>query len=136
MKKLGVLILSILIVILGLIIYMSCNDRNYLNNVKKKIIDNTEINDIEYINVYDNYYIVLNSEDLYLLDNKYNIVLDIERFLIHENSNNYDIIYNDKHFMYLNDVYENDVVIYEYYDIYTYKLIKRIMVGGNDGTDN
>ena len=136
MRKLGLLLGSILIIILGLIFYMNYNDKNYMENMKKKIIANTEIDKIEYINVYDNYYIVLSDEDLYLLDDKYNVVLDVEKFLIYENSKNYDIIYNDKHFMYLNDVYEDDQLIYEYYDIYTYKLIKRVIVGGTDGTNN
>ena len=136
MKKLGLLICSFIILILGLIIYVIYNDNSYLNGIKNKIINNTEIKNIEYINDYDNYYIVLDDNNLYLLDNEYNIVFDIEKFLIHKNDNNYDIIYNDKHFMYFNDRYENETVTYEYYDIYTYELLKKVIVGGKDGASN
>ena len=136
MKKLGLLLCGIIIVILGLVFYINYNDKSYFGSIKKEITNNTDIKEIKYINVYNNNYIVLNDEYLYLVDDKYNIILEVEEFLIHENRNNYDIIYNDNRFMYLNDVYQDNKLVYEYYDIYTYELIKKVIVGGNDGTGN
>ena len=86
--------------------------------------------------MYDGDYIVLGDKYLYLLNKKYNIILEVEKFLLYNNTKNYDIIYNDNRFMYFNDTYYDDEFIYEYYDIYTYELIKKVIVGGKDGTGN
>ena len=133
MKKLGLLFGGLLIVILLLIAYIDYNNDSYLNKLKEKIIKNTEISDIEYINKYGEYYIVFNNDYLYLIDNEYQIILEKEKFLIHENDKNYDIIYKDNKFMYFNEVYKDGIIIYEYYDIYKYELIDRILVGGSNG---
>lgn len=136
MKKLGLLLCSIILIILGLFFYINYNDGSYLDKIEKRITNNTDIEGIEYVNWYNNNYIVLDSKYLYLIDEKYDIVLKIDKSKIYKNSKNYDIIYSDNHFMYFNDEYKDDKIIYEYYDIYTYELIKKVMVGGNDGTSN
>jgi hypothetical protein len=66
-----------------------------------------------------------------LLDDKYQELLRRDIYLINENDNNYEIIYKDDNLMYFNDYMKNDVLVYEYYDINTYKLINRVLVGGN-----
>ena len=58
------------------------------------------------------------------------MVLDIELSSIHKNTYNYDIIYKDNELMYFNDSKNDNKLIYEYYDLYTYKSIDRILVGG------
>lgn len=130
MKKLIVFFVSILVIIFFFILYMICNDNKYLNNLKKDIIDNTDISSIRYINKYDGYYIVSNNDNLYLFDEMYNNILEIDLDLVHENVNNYDIIYRDSELVYLNDIKDGSNLAYEYYDLYTYEFLDRVLVGG------
>lgn len=123
--------MSVLLFLLGLIIYINKNDDNYNKKLIKGIINHTDISNIEYVNKYDNHYIVTNNKYIYLLDDKYQELLRRDIYLIHENDNNYEIIYKDDNLMYFNDYMKNDVLVYEYYDINTYKLINRVLVGGN-----
>lgn len=131
MKKIIVWFISVLIIIFGLIIYMDSDDNKYNNKMKKEIIDKTDIKIINYINKYDSYFIVMDNDYVYIIDNKYEILLQKDINLIHDNVNNYDIIYKNGYIMYFNDYLKNDKLVYEYYDINTYKLIDRVFVGGN-----
>ena len=106
------------------------NDSKYENTMKKKILNNTEISDINYINYYNNYYIVTNNDNLYIIDNEYRIIYETPVYLLYENKKNYDIIYKDDTLMYLYDYKSKDGLIYEYYDIHSYELIDRVLVGG------
>ena len=131
MKKVIICFISLLVISLMLMIIIQINDGKYTNELEKNIINNTDINNIKYINKYDNYYIVVDGYTIYLIDKKYEILLERDISLIHKNDNNYDIIYKDGFFMYFNDYIKNDILVYEYYDINTYKLTKRVFVGGS-----
>ena len=106
------------------------NDNKYNNKIINKIINKNDIKEIDYINEYNDYYIVKGKEYLYVFDNKYNEIFKIDCVLIYENKNNYDIIYKDELLMYLNDYYKDNKLVYEYYDLYTYKLLDKIVLGG------
>ena len=121
---------SIIIIILIFIFYMTFDDKMIQDNIKKDIIKNTEISLVEYLNKYDNYYIVMDNNSLYVIDSSYKVVLEIEKFLLHQNTDNYQIIYKDDKIMYFCDKYEDGKLIYEYYDIYKYELIDKIIIGG------
>ena len=41
------------------------------------------------------------------------------------------MIYKDGMVMYMNDYYKGKLLVYEYYDLYTYELYDRVLVGGN-----
>lgn len=110
---------------------MDNNDNRYYDKIGKDIADKTNIKNIKYINKYDNYYIVIDSDYIYILGNKYNELLKKDITLIHENTNNYDIIYKDDLIMYFNDFFKDNKLVYEYYDINTYELSDRVFVGGN-----
>lgn len=131
MKKIVIFFIGILVIILGLIIYIDNNDERYTSKIMDSIISNTDINNINYINKYDNYYIVTDKDNIYLIDNKYELILKKDINLIHKNNNNYDIIYKNDYLMYVNDYIKDNVLVYEYYDINTYELIDRVFVGGN-----
>lgn len=115
--------------ILSLIFLVDINDSKYNEKNIKLIKKNTTITSIEYLNYYDNYYLVLDKEYLYLINNTYKIISKIDRKILYENKDNYDIIYKDEQIMYFDDISKNNKLIYEYYDIYNYKLIKSITVG-------
>lgn len=105
------------------------NNKNY-NKMIKEIENNTLVKEVEYINKYNNYFIVEDNEYLYLINDKYEIISEIDINLLYKNSKNYDIIYKDERFMYMEDNYKDGKLYYKYYDIYNYSLIDEIMVGG------
>ena len=131
MKKLVICFLSILLIIFIAISYMVHNNDYNVSKIKRKIEKNTEIRDISYLNEYDNYYLVMDNDYLYVIDKEYKIILKKEQYLLYENKKNYDIIYKDDTLMYMNNYIKKDNLICEYYDIFTYELIKRVIVGGS-----
>ena len=101
-------------------------DKRYNNSIYKLINDKTDINNISYVNRYGDYYIVLNDKYLYAINKEYKIVSEIDKILLYENQEKYDIIYDNELFMYLD--YSDGK--YRYYDIYSYELAKEIDIGG------
>ena len=132
MKKLVVIFISLILFLFVCICIVTRIDKNNIKGIEKDVSKNTNINDIEYINKYDDYYIVMDLDNLYLFDNKYQEIFKVEIEKLHKNKNNYDIIYRNKKVMYM-DNYKNkdDGVIFKYYDIYTYEKIDEITIGGN-----
>lgn len=130
MKRIVKIFVSIIIFLFIMIIFMIENDNRYYDKIKKIIEEECKIDDIIYINKYNDYYIVKDKEYLYLINSEYRIISEIDNNLLYENKENYDIIYDDEVFMYMDDEYIDDGVIYRYYDIYSYELINEIKVGG------
>lgn len=130
MKKIIKIFIGIIILIFILILGMvRNNDKNY-NKMIKEIENNTLVKKVVYVNKYNNYFIVEDNEYLYLINDKYKIISEIDINLLYKNSKNYDIIYRDERFMYMKDSYKDGKLYYQYYDIYNYSLIDEIMVGG------
>lgn len=111
-------------------LFMAVDDNIYISKMKNRIISNTDVKKVEYINYYDGYYIVDDGEFLYLFDKKYNELLHEDKVTVFKNINNYDIIYRNKKLMYLSQTIKKDKVIYTYYDIKTYKEIETVAFGG------
>lgn len=128
MKKLVIAFVSIMLIIFAMISYMVYVDNRDNNKLNKLIVEKTKIKDFNYVSKYDNYYIVLTDDYLYLYDNKFLELFKIDASLIHQNDKNYDIIYSNKKLMYFNDCYKGKKNIIEYYDLYTYELIERIVL--------
>ena len=82
---------------------------------------------------YNNYYIFLSDENYGVLDGEYNEIMLISKSLVHDNTNNYDVIYKDNKLMYQEEVLDKDKLMINYYDIYTYQLDKTITMGENNG---
>lgn len=126
MKKMIKIFISVMISLFILILLVVKIDNKYDKNNYKIIMDKTDIKNISYVNRYGDYYIVLNDKYLYAINKEYKIVSEIDKILLYENSEKYDIIYDNELFMYLDD----DGGKYRYYDIYSYKLAKEIDIGG------
>lgn len=105
-------------------------DNRYFNKLEDKIRDNVKIKGIVYVNEYDNNYIVMDNEYLYLFDSEYDEIYKIEVDNIHKNKFDYDIVYRDSTIMYMDSSKNKDGVKFRYYDIYTYELIDEVLVGG------
>jgi len=130
MKKIIVVIIGILLICFLIINhYVNKNDK-YYTNIEKNILKKTDIKNINYINVYGDYYIVKSDKYLYVFDKKYTEIMKIDNIIIYENTFDYDIIYEDDAVMYYNDIYKGGKLEVEYYDLYTYKLIKKVLVNG------
>ena len=130
MKKLVIIFISLILFLFISICIVVGIDKNSISDIEKDVLKNTNINDIEYVNKYDNYYIVLDIDNLYLFDKEYKEIFKVERDKVYENKNNYDIVYRNKTIMYMDNYKNKDGLIFKYYDIYTYKLIDEIVVGG------
>ena len=130
MKKLGIVLLSLLFIFIVCISYMDNNNKKYNNKLVSNVKNKTEIEKIAYVNKYSDYYIVRNNNYIYVLDKEYKELLKIDVKIVHENKNNYDIIYKDGIVMYYNDYYKDKSLVCNYYDIYKYKLIKSVTLGG------
>lgn len=126
MKK----VIKIFIIIVILLFIMIISVIGIDNRDNKKLINdissNTQIDNIKYINRYGEYYIVLNDKYLYAINKEYKAISELDKILLYENKNNYDIIYDNELFMYMEEVNN----IYKYYDIYSYELIREVDMGG------
>ena len=131
MKRIIIIFLSITFILLMLLLYIT-ND-NYYNNISKSIKDNYANINLYYVNKYNDYYIFLSDENYGVLDGEYNEIMLISKSLVHDNTNNYDVIYKDNKLMYQEEVLDKDKLMINYYDIYTYQLDKTITMGGNNG---
>lgn len=123
--------ISILLILFILVCVMVHIDNRYVSSIEDEIIENTDIKNITYVNKYDNNYIVMDDENLYLFDSNYEELYKIKKDLLHENKNNYEIIYKDNTIMYMNNYKNKEGIIFKYYDIYTYLVIEEIVVGDN-----
>lgn len=131
MKRIIIIFLSITFILLILLLYIT-ND-NYYNNISKSIKDNYANINLYYVNKYNDYYIFLSDENYGVLDGEYNEIMLISKSLVHDNTNNYDVIYKDNKLMYQEEVLDKDKLMINYYDIYTYQLDKTITMGENNG---
>lgn len=127
MKRIIIIFLSITFILLILLLYIT-ND-NYYNNISKSIKDNYANINLYYVNKYNDYYIFLSDENYGVLDGEYNEIMLISKSLVHDNTNNYDVIYKDNKLIYQEEVLDKDKLKINYYDIYTYQLDKTITMG-------
>ena len=126
MKKIIKIFIIIVILLFGMIFLVTEIDNRDTKKLIEDISSNTQIDNIKYINRYGEYYIVLNDKYLYAINREYKIISEVDKILLYENENNYDIIYDNELFMYMEEVNN----IYKYYDIYSYELIREVDMGG------
>jgi len=107
-------------------------DSGYVNSLEKEILNNTDVENIEYVSKYDNHYLVKDKKYLYLFNSKYEEIISISLSKIYNNSENYDIVYRDKTIMYMDNYMNKEGIIYKYYDIYTYELLDEVKVEISD----
>ena len=126
MKKIIKIFIIIVILLFGMIFFVTEIDNRDTKKLIEDISSNSQIDNIKYINRYGEYYIVLNDKYLYAINKEYKAISELDKILLYENKNNYDIIYDNELFMYMEEVNN----IYKYYDIYSYELIREVDMGG------
>lgn len=127
MKKV-VCYVGILLVVINCILvgYILNNDKNYCKDIIKKF----DLEDISYVNMYDDKYIILDEESVYLYNKSYEEILKINKEYLCDKENDYEIIYRDEEFQYLKDYYKDNKLVYEYINAYNCKFIEKIVLGG------
>jgi len=131
MKKIIIIFVTIILVILFSIFFLVSSNDKYSSNIEKEIRKNYEIKEeINYLNKYDLYYIIVTNKNLIVLDNKYQEIFKEDVSKIEELDQNKGIVYRLNEVMYeVKDVDENKIT-YHYYDIYTNELIDTVEIGG------
>ena len=100
----------------------------YIDSLKDIIIKNTDIERIEYVNYYDNYYIVVDYEFLYLFNNEFELVFNVNKNMLFDKYNKYDIVYRNRTLMFMDNYKNKEGIIFKYYDIYTGECIDEIII--------
>ena len=131
MRKVVIICISLLFILFVSICIIVRIDNKSNKDMKNIILKNTDIREIQYVNKYDNYYIVIDNIELYLLNNRFEEVYRTDVDRLYKNKNNYDIIYRNDTVMYMDNYKNKEGIIFKYYDIYTYEVIEEIVVGDN-----
>ena len=129
MKKFLIFIILLVLIVFSFISLVVLKNNNYLDNDIKEIRKNYQINEINYLNKHDLYYIILTNKNLIVLTNNYQEVLkeDISKIKINKT---YDLVYKLNQVMYEEKIVKKDKITYNYYDIYTNELIDSLEIGG------
>ena len=130
MKKILLLLVSIFIICFIVISLIVKNDNKYMNKLISNILDNTDLLMVEYVNYYDGYYIVRDTDKLYLFNNKYVEILSINLSLLFNKYDKYDIVYRNNALMYMSEDKNKEGIVFKYYDIYTGECIDEVIMGG------
>ena len=130
MKKFVFLFIGIVVGLFICMLIMINVNNNYIDKLEENIYKKTDINDIKYVNEYDGYYIVMDNDNIYLFNDKYDEITRIKVNLVYKNKNDYDIVYRDKTIMYMDNYKNKEGIIFKYYDIYTYEEVDSVIIGG------
>ncbi len=129
MKKVIITFISLLVMIFIFVMFTVNKNDKYNNDMVSYIKKNiTSLESINYINKYDNYYIVKDNLNVMVIDNDMNIVLSEKLSNIYSSYD--DIVYRLNKLMYVEKIVEDNKVIYNYYDIYNHEEIDSIVVEG------
>ena len=106
-------------------------DKNNIKDMNSEIVKNTKIDNIKYVNKYDNYYIIKNNKYVYVYDLEYIKIVNVN---IDKLCNkDYDLIYRENKLLYIDDNNTKSGLVFKYYDAYTCELVDEVMVGGSYG---
>lgn len=128
-KKITIIILVIVIIIpLSVIIYPIIKNNNYQKRLLNNIYNNTDINDITYLNKDNNYYIIKTKEKVLVLDLNYEekISLDISKL----KENDLELVYRRNNLYYEEKTKEKGKLTYKFYNIETNELEYQTSLGG------
>ena len=122
-KIIIILLLLLLIFILSLS-YTITENNNYKERIINKVKKHYQIDNIEYINYQDNYYIIKTKEEVIVLNKEFEEILKEKSIVLKENNNNYELVYKTNKLMYEKTTLNKNKVIYTYYDAKTNEKIK------------
>lgn len=130
-KSVFMLLMVFIVLILGIYIYPSIKNDNYQERLISDIYKNTDINDIEYLNKDNNYYVVKDRDKVIVLDLNYEEVYSIDKSKLKDND--LDLVYRRNNLYYEEKIRDGDNLTYNFYNIDNNELAYQVLLGGNDG---
>lgn len=130
-KSVFMLLMVFIVLILGIYIYPSIKNDNYQKRLISDIYKNTDINDIEYLNKDNNYYVVKYRDKVIVLDLNYEEVYSIDKSKLKDND--LDLVYRRNNLYYEEKIRDGDNLTYNFYNIDNNELAYQVLLGGNDG---
>lgn len=130
-KSVFILLMVFIVLILGIYIYPSIKNDNYQKRLISDIYKNTDINDIEYLNKDNNYYVVKDRDKVIVLDLNYEEVYSIDKSKLKDND--LDLVYRRNNLYYEEKIRDGDNLTYNFYNIDNNELAYQVLLGGNDG---
>ena len=125
--KVFLVIVVVILVMFFSLNYMINNNDSYLVSLVDTINDNYNIDDnVNSVNVYGGYYIVLTDSKVLVLNREYENVFEESVSELSDNINNYDLVYRTNKLMYEDTVIDDGTLIYNYYDAYSYEYVSSI----------
>lgn len=111
-----------------LYIYPVIKNNSYEKGLFKNVYDNTDIENISYLNKSNNYYILKTDSEVIVLDLNYEEVFRdvITSLYVSE----LDLVYRRNKLFYVEKKVNGKKISYNYYDVYTYELIYETNIGG------
>lgn len=118
---------TIFFLIYYLLIYtkVHSNDK-YIDSIKSNITNKYKKINIDYVNEYGGYYIVVSNNNIIVLDFDYNEI--IKDSVSNIKLNKFDIVYKTNKIMYEETVLKNNKLIYNYYDIDSGKFMDSVIL--------
>lgn len=130
MKKIIIILISLVVISFLSIAMLVSKNNKYEKSIEKQIKNNYKLEDeINYLNKYDLYYIILTTKNLIILDENYEEILKEDADIIKLNKE-YELVYRLNKVMYQKKKVLKDKIIYEYYDINNNEIIDTIEIGG------
>lgn len=127
MKKVIILLISILLVLFLSIFYIVNNNKNYKEELLEEVNKNYD-KDIVYVNKYGNNYVVKTKDAMLVLNDKYEEVTSIA---LEETTNlEHDLIYRKNAIMYHSSEVKGNTIIYTYYDVKSGEEIEKLEIEG------
>ena len=131
MKK-KVIILLIIILLVAISIFLTIlippiKDKNYKNNLLDNIYKNTKLEDINYLNKYNNYYIIKIDNKVVVLDLNYEEVYSKE--IVRESD--LPLVYRRNNLYYEEKIRKKNSLKYNYYSTDDESLVFSSTVGGH-----
>jgi competence protein ComGC len=124
-KKLLILLIIIIVIIISILVLPTITNNHYQNNTIKELEQNTNLK-VEYLNQYNNYYIVKTNDKIIVFNTKYEKIT--EETLDKIATMDYDIIYKSNTLMYEETLITKGNITYNYYDIHTQEKINTIEI--------
>lgn len=130
-KTIKILIIPfiVILVITIYIVFLTNNNKSYLDDVTKNIKANYQINEeITYSNIYNNYYIFTTGTRVVVLNNEYTEVLNESIATIKNRTENQELIYKTNKLMFEETTTNDGKLIYKYFDATNGEFIKETIM--------
>ncbi len=123
--RIGITIIVLIVLCIIYISYITDNNSQDIERLKNEISKNYNTNGgIDYINEYNNNYIIKTNNKVVVLSKDYKEVIKEDISKLNSSFNDAELIYKTNKLMYEKTIRKNNTITYEYYDALSGSLIK------------